>query len=478
MRIHSRTRHVGRLRIGLLGLAVLALVAWALSATRPLSSSAVHLTADSAASSVTGNIMSNLDSGDCVDVTGNSSADDAVVEMWGCNGGASQVWTFETDGTVQHAGKCLDIYQNSTANGALIDQYTCTGSANQRWTQTGSTLVNPATGKCLDDPGSNTAEGTQLDLWTCDGGENQSWTFGGSTSSGGTTLTSVPDDLGTHDPSRVIDDDGTYVFWGTGGGGWYSTDGKNWKSAPNIFPNGLPSEVQSAVPDNDGVWAPDVIYNPNSGLYDLYYAVAVWGNSDYSLIGLITSPTVNPTSPDYHWTDRGIVIEHTPTYGEFSAIDPAPFFDPQGNMWMSFGSGYASYESTSLNIISLNKDTGLRSGTSDYVVGSGHAEATYVAYHDGYYYLFWNTGGCCSGASSTYEVHVARSTSVTGPYGTSQIFIESSSTQHGPGQIGILDQNGTDYYSYHYYPDSGGSVLGYHILTWASSGWPESGQTT
>jgi arabinan endo-1,5-alpha-L-arabinosidase len=73
------------------------------------------------------------------------------------------------------------------------------------------------------------------------------------------------------------------------------TDGKNWKSAPNIFPNGLPSEVQSAVPDNDGVWAPDVIYNPNSGLYDLYYAVAVWGNSDYSLIGLITSPTVDPT---------------------------------------------------------------------------------------------------------------------------------------------------------------------------------------
>jgi arabinan endo-1,5-alpha-L-arabinosidase len=117
--------------------------------------------------------------------------------------------------------------------------------------------------------------------------------------------------------------------------------------------HGLPSEVQSAVPDNDGVWAPDVIYNPNSGLYDLYYAVAVWGNSDYSLIGLITSPTVDPTSPDYHWTDRGIVIEHTPTYGEFSAIDPAPFFDAQGNMWMSFGSGYASYESTSLNIIDL-----------------------------------------------------------------------------------------------------------------------------
>jgi arabinan endo-1,5-alpha-L-arabinosidase len=471
MRPHARTHYAGPLRIGLLGLALVALVAWALSAARPPSAGAVHLTADAAASS-TGTIVSNYDTSDCVDVPGNSSAADAIVEMWGCNGGPAQVWTLETDGTVQHTGKCLDIYENKTANGAPIDQYTCNGEANQQWTRTGNTLVNPATGKCLDDPNSDTTEGTQLDLWTCNGGENQSWTFGGgSTSSSGTTLTSVPSNLGTHDPSRIIDDDGTYVFWGTGGGGYYSTDGKNWKSAPNIFPNGLPSEVQSAVPNNDGVWAPDVIYNPNSGLYDLYYAVAVWGNSDYSLIGLITSPTVNPTSPDYHWTDRGIVIEHTPTYGEFSAIDPCPFFDAQGNMWMSFGSGYGSYPSTSLNIIALNKSTGLRSGTSDYVVGSGSAEATYVQYHDGYYYLFWNTGGCCSGASSTYEIHVARSTSPTGPYTGAQIFDSSSAGIHGPGQIGILTQAGQDYFSYHYYPDTGGSVLGFGKLNWVN-GWP------
>jgi beta-xylosidase len=140
-------------------------------------------------------------------------------------------------------------------------------------------------------------------------------------------------------------------------------------------------------------------------------------------------------------------------------------------MWMSFGSGYGSFPDTSLNVIALNKDTGLRSGTSDAVVGSGHAEATYVQYHDGYYYLFWNTGGCCSGASSTYEIHVARSTSPTGPYGTSQIFDSSSAGIHGPGQIGILTQDGQDYFSYHYYPDTGGSVLGFGKLNWVN-GWP------
>lgn len=123
----------------------------------------MRLTADSAAAATTGTIVSNYDTSDCVDVPGNSPAAGAIVEMWGCNGGPSQVWTFETDGTVQHDGMCLDIYENKTANGALIDQNTCTGAANQQWAQTGSTLVNPATGKCLDDPGSNTAEGTQLD---------------------------------------------------------------------------------------------------------------------------------------------------------------------------------------------------------------------------------------------------------------------------------------------------------------------------
>jgi arabinan endo-1,5-alpha-L-arabinosidase len=476
---HSKYGRIsGRTWFGFIGLVVLGLVALAMTAALPANAAPVSSKSGHAvplAGTTSGPIVAGVDSAECVDDYQNATVNGTVVDLWDCTGGANQDWTVESDGTIQVNGKCLDVTGAATANGTLIDLWACTGNANQQWTVESGTLVNPSSGKCLDDPASSTTEGTQLDLWACNGGSNQKWTINGASSGGGgTVLTSVPDNLGVHDPSRIIDDDGTYVFWGTGGGGYYSTDGKTWKSAPNLFPNGFPSEVTAVLPDNSGVWAPDLIYNPNSGVYDLYYAVALWGSNNYTLIGLLTSPSVDPTSSAYHWTDRGIVIEQTPTYGDFSAIDPAPFFDASGNMWLSFGSGYSYHPDTSLNIISLNKTTGLRSGTTDYVVGSGHAEATYVAYHDGYYYLFWNTGGCCSGASSTYEIHVARSTTVAGPYSASQIFLESSSTEHGPGQIGILDQNGTDYYSYHYYPNSGGSVLGYHVLTWASDGWPES----
>ena len=72
-------------------------------------------------------------------------------------------------------GKCMDITGASTANGTLIELWQCNGGGNQQWQATNGQLVNPASGKCLDDPGSNTANGTQLDLWTCNGGANQQW---------------------------------------------------------------------------------------------------------------------------------------------------------------------------------------------------------------------------------------------------------------------------------------------------------------
>jgi hypothetical protein len=63
---------------------------------------------------------------------------------------------------------------------------------------------------------------------------------------------------------------------------------------------------------------------------------------------------------------------------------------------------------------------------------------------------------------------------VTGPYTGNRNFLASTSDEHGPGQIGFISQNGTDYYTYHYYPTTGGSVMGLGVLTWGSDGWPVS----
>ena len=52
------------------------------------------------------------------------------------NGGTNQRWTINADGAITEAqsGLCLDVAGQSTANGTQIDLYTCNGQANQRWT--------------------------------------------------------------------------------------------------------------------------------------------------------------------------------------------------------------------------------------------------------------------------------------------------------------------------------------------------------
>ena len=46
-------------------------------------------------------------------------------------------WTLNTDGTISSAqsGLCLDVNGNATANGTTVILWTCTAAANQRWTR-------------------------------------------------------------------------------------------------------------------------------------------------------------------------------------------------------------------------------------------------------------------------------------------------------------------------------------------------------
>jgi hypothetical protein len=165
------------------------------------------------------------------------------------------------------------------------------------------------------------------------------------------------------------------------------------------------------------------------------------------------------------------------TSATYCTIDPAPVLDAAGNLWLAWGSGYshASTDNT-IFVTRLDNSTGLPSSADTvkpgHALAQGHIEASYVQYHGGYYYLFWNSGGCCDGASSTYTIHVARSQAITGPYSGARVFYASTGSIHGPGHIGIYDGCGASRFTYHYYPDTGGSVLGENELAWGSDGWP------
>lgn len=293
--------------------------------------------------------------------------------------------------------------------------------------------------------------------------------------------------IGCHDPSRIIKCKGVYYVYSTGGRQMHSKDRIHWTTGPSAFPNGLPSWV---FKNNAGVWAPDVIFL--NGQYYMYYAVST-RNGDETAIGLQSNPTLDPNDPKYHWTDRGMVI-HSTKSDKRGSIDPCPVLDTKKNLWLCYGSGYTFPASTpTIFVVRLNNQTGLLLDPKNprlYPLELGHIEASYIFHHKGYYYLFWNSGGCCDGAKSTYTIHVARSAVITGPYvdkkgslNASDVFLgptvrmnDVNGMEHGPGQIGIYSEHGKDWFTYHYYPDTGWSVLGEERLLWGPDGWPVAGK--
>jgi gluconolactonase len=115
--------------------------------------------------------------GKCLDVTGGASTNGTRVQLWSCNGNASQQWTAADDGSIRALGKCLDVAGASTANGAKVQVYDCNGTAAQQWTASAGRLVNAGSGKCLDATGASSVDGTLLQIWTCGTGSNQLWTL-------------------------------------------------------------------------------------------------------------------------------------------------------------------------------------------------------------------------------------------------------------------------------------------------------------
>jgi len=281
---------------------------------------------------------------------------------------------------------------------------------------------------------------------------------------------------GTHDPSRLIESEGKLYFFSTGGNGKSSPDGLAWSSGSPLFPNGFPSWVATLLVDNQGLWAPDVIYLNHQ--YYVYYSVAA-RSSKACAIGLVTSPTLNPSSPNYKWTDHGVVVSSSAT-DTHSSIDPAPILDNDNNLWLVWGGGYPfPTTAESIFLTRLDNTTGLASSADPvkpgHAIELGHKEGPYLQYHAGNYYLFWQTGGCCSGAASTYTINMARSANTTGPFSGDRVFLKGHDSIHGPGHMGIYHACGVERFTYHYYPDTGGSVLGENELSWGADGWPVAG---
>ncbi|MFE9453936.1 ricin-type beta-trefoil lectin domain protein [Streptomyces sp. NPDC006739] len=118
-------------------------------------------------------------SGRCLDINNNTTANGTQAQLWDCNGGANQRWTYTTGKQlVVYGNKCLGAGQ-SAGSGTPAAISDCGGQADQQWNvNPDGTITAAQSGLCLDAVGQGTANGTKVQLWSCTGGSNQHWTLG------------------------------------------------------------------------------------------------------------------------------------------------------------------------------------------------------------------------------------------------------------------------------------------------------------
>lgn len=294
-----------------------------------------------------------------------------------------------------------------------------------------------------------------------------------------------------HDPVMIRQDSTWYIFCtGNGITVYASPDLKNWQQQAPVFTT-PPDWATAAIPGFKGhVWAPDISYH--HGWYYLYYAVSAFGKNT-SAIGVAVNKTLHPTSPDFKWIDKGLVIQSVPGRDLWNAIDPDFIMDENKEPWLSFGSFWGGIKLFKLD------STGIRpaspqvwytlaarpreQGLADSLPGNGAIEAPFIYKKEGYYYLFVSFDYCCRGEKSTYKIMVGRSAKLQGPYvdkdnlpmtaGGGSLVLAGDARWHGVGHNAVVAGNGVDYLVFHGYDakEHGKPTLRISLLRW-ENGWP------
>lgn len=215
-------------------------------------------------------------------------------------------------------------------------------------------------------------------------------------------------------------------------------------------------------------WAPEYFYHNNT--YYIYYT-ARRKSDNVSCIGVATSKY-----PDRGFTDRGIVV----AYGK-EAIDGFIFND-NGQLYITFKAYGLDNRPIELLGSKLSNDGLKMEGEifsllkDDERIGM---EGQSILKHNGMYYLFYAAGGCCGGGCS-YEVRVARSKNITGPYEKYKggPLLQENEQWKCPGHgTFTTDDNNQMYYLHHAYNKKSMVFTGRQgllsKLSWnEKEGWP------
>ena len=271
-----------------------------------------------------------------------------------------------------------------------------------------------------------------------------------------------------HDPSNIMECDGKYYTFGTGGGGLISEDGWTWNGG--------------AVRPGGGA-APDALKIGDRYLVAYSATGGGLGGGHNGRILTMWNKTLDPNSPDFEYT-QAIEVASSDGEEDCDAIDVGLLLDPTtGRLWATYGTYFGN-----IRVVELDPKTGARVEGNEAVDIAIDCEATTMIYRDGWYYLLGTHGTCCSGANSTYNIRVGRSKSPTGPFldhtgmdmlrGGGKLVVAANGRYIGPGHFGLIDLgDDVQKFSCHYEADldrGGRSILDIRALLW-KDGWPVAG---
>ncbi len=270
-----------------------------------------------------------------------------------------------------------------------------------------------------------------------------------------------------HDPSTIMECDGKFYTFGTGGSCLVSDDGWTWNSGNRLPQTGA---------------APDAMKIGDRYLITIGATGGGLGGGHNGRILTLWNKTLDPQSPDFEYTEA-IEVASSDGIEDCDAIDPGLCMGPDGRLWCTYGTFFGF-----IRVVELDPKTGKRVEGNEAVNIAIDCEATTMIYRDGWYYLFGDHGTCCNGVTSTYNIRVGRSKKPTGPFldkmgtemlkGGGKLVVSANSRYIGPGHFGLIDLgDGVQKFSCHYEADmdkGGRSVLDIRTLLW-KDGWPVAG---
>ncbi|WP_110961186.1 lectin [Acidovorax sp. ST3] len=111
----------------------------------------------------------------CLDVRGGKFQPGTTLQVYECNGTASQRFAVGRGGEIRVRDLCVDVDRGDPRDGARVVLWSCSGSRSQSWFTRGGQIVSQLTSKCLDVDAGQILPGAHTMVWPCNRSPSQRW---------------------------------------------------------------------------------------------------------------------------------------------------------------------------------------------------------------------------------------------------------------------------------------------------------------